>query len=221
MELKILYEDNHLIVVIKPSGILSQKDSTNDPDMLTIVKEYIKEKYQKPGNVYLGLVQRLDRMTSGIMVFAKTSKAASRLCEQVRNHDVFKKYLAIVEGKVQSEQTLKNYLLKDEKLVKSFVVEKEQGKIAVLDYNLIEYIDDISLISVLLHTGRHHQIRVQMANIHHPLYADHLYGSTKKGTMHLHAYYLAFVHPITKEVLKFTNLPNSRMWDKFDLTKIN
>ncbi len=218
MNLNILYEDNHIIVAIKPAGILSQEDHTKDVDMLTLLKQYIKEKYQKEGNVYLGLVQRLDRNTSGIMVFARTSKAASRLSEQIRNHDIFKKYLAVVEGIPKKEQTLKNYLLKDEKLVKSFVTTKEEGKLAVLDYEVIASNDNQSLISVLLHTGRHHQIRVQMGNIGHPLVGDHLYGSKANVRYHLHAYYLAFVHPITKEVLKFTNIPSGNLWDLFDLS---
>lgn len=217
MNLNILYEDNHLIVVIKPSGILSQADHTKDPDMLSLVKDYLKEKYQKPGNVYLGLVQRLDRMTSGIMVFAKTSKAANRLSEQIRNHDIFKKYLAIVEGKTEEEKTLKNFLYKDEKLVKSFVSNQNNGKLAILDYQTIESINNLSLISVLLHTGRHHQIRVQLSNHGHPLCGDTLYGSKLKDGIYLHAYYLAFVHPITKEVMKFKNLPSGKLWDNFNL----
>jgi hypothetical protein len=121
MMLNILYEDNHIIVVVKPSGILSQEDITKDPDMVTLLKKYIKDKYNKPGDVYLGLVQRLDRMTSGVMVFARTSKAASRLSEQIRNHSIIKKYYAVVEGKTKDEDKLENYLIKDEDLVKSFV----------------------------------------------------------------------------------------------------
>lgn len=220
MKLNILYEDNHIIVVIKPAGILSQADHTNTPDMLSILKEYIKNKYHKEGNVYLGLVQRLDRNTSGIMVFARTSKAASRLSEQIRNHDVFKKYLAVIEGIPQKEQTLSNYLKKDEKLVKSFVTTEKNGKLAVLDYQLIASINNYSLINVLLHTGRHHQIRVQMANINHPLVGDHLYGSNINCKYHLHAYYLTFIHPISKEVMKFTNLPENGLWNLFDMSKI-
>lgn len=220
MKLNILYEDNHIIVAIKPAGILSQADHTNAPDMLSILKEYIKNKYHKEGNVYLGLVQRLDRNTSGIMVFARTSKAASRLSEQIRNHDVFKKYLAVIEGIPQKEQTLSNYLKKDEKLVKSFVTTEKNGKLAVLDYQLIASINNYSLINVLLHTGRHHQIRVQMANINHPLVGDHLYGSKINCKYHLHAYYLTFVHPISKEVMKFTNLPENGLWNLFDMSKL-
>ena len=217
MNLNILYEDNHIIVCVKPVGILSQEDHTKDPDMLSILKEYIKEKYQKPGNVYLGLVMRLDRMTSGIMVFAKTSKASSRLSEQIRNGEVLKKYIAIVTGKVNEYGTLKDYLIKDEKLVKSFVTTKEKGKLAVLDYKLIKSYYDYSVVDILLHTGRHHQIRVQFSNIGHPLYGDKLYGSNVDGHMNLHAYYLSFVHPVTKEPMRFKNIPSGNLWDKVDI----
>lgn len=220
MKLNILYEDNHLIVCVKPVGILSQEDHTKDPDMLSILKEYLKEKYNKPGNVYLGMVMRLDRMTSGIMVFAKTSKAASRLSEQIRNGEVLKKYLAIINGKINNYGTLKDYLIKDEKLVKSFVTTKENGKLAVLDYKLLNYNNDLSVVEVLLHTGRHHQIRVQFSNLGHPLYGDKLYGGKGNSHMHLHAYYLSFVHPVTKEPMRFKNLPTGTMWDNIKINDI-
>lgn len=212
MKLNILYEDNHIIVVVKPSGVLSQEDKTKDFDMLTLLKEYIKVKYNKPGNVFLGLVHRLDRMTSGIMVFARTSKAASRLSEQIRNLEFKKKYYAIVEGVTKSNQILEDYLLKDEKLVKSFVTDKEKGKYAKLEYNLINIFNNNSLIDVTLHTGRHHQIRVQMANNGYPLLGDHLYGSNTNEKMHLHCYYLKFIHPVTKEELVFENIPSDNLW---------
>lgn len=209
MDLKILYEDNHLLVVVKPRGILSQEDKTKDPDMLNICKDYIKKKYNKPGNVYLGLVQRLDRNTSGVMVFAKTSKAASRLSEQIRNHDVVKRYLAIVEGNLKGVGTLSNYLKKDEKIVKSFVVNKGEGKLAVLDYDVKKNYKDSTLVEILLHTGRHHQIRVQFSNIGHPLKGDKLYGSKANNDYFLHCFYIAFVHPVTKQVLKFNYIPEN------------
>ena len=215
MKLNVLYEDNHIIVVVKPSGVLSQEDKTKDIDMLTLIKEYIKIKYNKPGNVYLGLVHRLDRMTSGIMVFARTSKAASRLSDQIRNLDFKKKYYAIVEGVVKTNQILEDYLLKDEKLVKSFVTDKENGKYAKLEYTLINICDKNSLIDVTLHTGRHHQIRVQMSNIGHPLLGDHLYGSHANNQMHLHCYYLNFIHPVTKEELVFENIPSENLWGTY------
>ncbi len=217
MKLEILYEDNHIIVAVKPVGILSQEDHTKDPDMLSLLKNYIKEKYNKPGNVFLGLVMRLDRMTSGIMVFAKTSKAASRISEQIRNGEVLKKYYALVCGKVKERGTLKDYLVKDETLVKSFVTTKELGKLAVLDYELIDYNENISLVDILLHTGRHHQIRVQFANCDNPLYGDKLYGGFGDTHMHLHAYYLSFVHPVTREPMRFKYLPKGNLWGKFKI----
>ncbi len=215
MMLNILYEDNHIIVVVKPSGILSQEDITKDPDMVTLLKKYIKDKYNKPGDVYLGLVQRLDRMTSGVMVFARTSKAASRLSEQIRNHSITKKYYAVVEGKTKDIDKLENYLIKDEDLVKSFVTTKEKGKFASLEYKKVKSIDNSSLVEVTLHTGRHHQIRVQMSNINHPLLGDSLYGSTTKSNMYLHCYYLKFIHPTTKEELVYENIPTGNLWDEY------
>lgn len=220
MKLDILYEDNHIIVVVKPVGILSQEDHTKDPDMLTLLKEYLKVKYNKPGNVYLGLVMRLDRMTSGVMVFAKTSKAASRLSEQIRNGEILKKYIAIIQGKVNDHGTLKDYLIKDEKLVKSFVTNKENGKLAVLDYTLLKQYDNLSVVDILLHTGRHHQIRVQFSHMGNPLYGDKLYGGLGEDHMHLHAYYLSFVHPVTKEPMKFKNIPSGNLWDELKINNL-
>ena len=215
----ILYEDNHIIVVIKPTGILSQEDRTKEPDMVNIIKNYLKIKYKKEGNVYLGLVHRLDRNTSGIMVFAKTSKAAKRLSEQISSHSIVKKYLAIVEGNVEDEKRLTNYLYKDEKIVKSFVVDEHKGKLAILDFKKLAYVNNTSLIDVTLHTGRHHQIRVQMSNYKHPLVGDTLYGSKFEAPYYLHAYYLAFLHPVTKEQLTFTNFPSKERWETFNLQK--
>lgn len=220
MNLEILYEDNHIIVCVKPVGILSQEDYTKDPDMLSILKNYIKEKYNKPGNVYLGLVMRLDRMTSGIMIFARTSKAASRLSEQIRNGEVLKKYLAVVSGNINDYGTLKDYLVKDEKMVKSFVTTKEFGKLAVLDYKLVSSYQNLSVVDILLHTGRHHQIRVQFANMGNPLYGDKLYGGSGETSMHLHAYYLSFVHPVTKEAMRFKYLPKGNLWDKLEINNL-
>ena len=163
-KLKILYEDNHVIVVVKPYNMLSQKDSTNDASIMEYIKDYIKEKYQKPGNVYLGLVHRLDRPVGGIMVFAKTSKAAARLTKDFQNHKITKKYLAIVTGKVEEKGHFEDNISKDEK-GNAFI--SKEGKKAILDYELIEYSakDDCSLVSIELKTGRHHQIRVQFAKI--------------------------------------------------------
>lgn len=215
--LNILYEDNHIIVVIKPSNILSQKDITNDLDMLTIIKNYIKEKYDKKGNVYLGLVHRLDRMTSGIMVFAKTSKAAKRLSDDIKNNKFYKEYLCIVKGKLNNKGKLENYLAKDEKLNKSFITDKEHGKYALLEYSVVEYnkLKNMSLLKIKLHTGRHHQIRVQLSNINHPLIGDIKYNNNEAKKIYLHAYKLSFYHPTKKELLTFENYPNSELWNIF------
>lgn len=167
--LKVIYEDNHIIVVEKPVNVPSQQDKTNDIDMLTIIKQYLKEKYNKPGNVYLGLIHRLDRPVGGVMVFAKTSKAAARLSEQVRNKEFKKKYLAIVDGKIENGSgALEDYLLKNERTNTSKVVKEgtKNAKYAKLEYEVIAYNEetDLSLVKVTLHTGRHHQIRLQFAN---------------------------------------------------------
>lgn len=206
--LNILYEDNHIIVVFKSVNVLSQADITNDADMLSLIKKYLKNKYNKEGNVFLGLVHRLDRMTSGIMVFAKTSKAAKRLCEQINNGCFEKKYLAYVEGKCPKSGILENYLYKDEKKVKSFVTTKENGKIAKLEFRTLKYINNNSLVDIRLFTGRHHQIRVQFSHYGHPLVGDSLYGSKIKMNYLLCAYYLSFLHPISKEKIEFINYPN-------------
>ena len=211
--LKILYEDNHIIVVQKPPNIPSQADKTEDEDMLTIIKKYLKEKYNKPGNVYLGLIHRLDRPVGGVMVFAKTSKAAARLSEQVREKVFRKEYIAIVDGKFEEKQgTLENYLLKNERNNLSKVVNEEtkNAKYAKLDYEVIWYNDEInmSVVKVLLHTGRHHQIRVQLANINHSISGDQKYGTRGRGKqIALWAYRLTIYHPITKEQLTFTDIP--------------
>lgn len=208
---KILYEDNHIIVVVKDVNIPVQEDNTKDLDMLTIIKKYLKEKYNKPGNVYLGLVHRLDRPVGGVMVFAKTSKAASRLSEQIRNKEMIKTYLGLVHGKLDKEEfILRNYLLKDEKNNTSKVVDKNKGKEAVLEYKVLSYNkeDNLSLLKINIYTGRHHQIRVQLAYINHPLYGDQKYGIDKIGIqIHLWASSLTFKHPTKDEVLTFNNIP--------------
>lgn len=204
--LEVVYETNHLIVVVKPSGILSQADITGDKSIQEIVKEYLKVKYHKQGNVYLGLVHRLDRLTSGLMVFAKTSKGASRLSSQIRNHQFEKKYLAVVEGTIDNEGTLVDQLIYDEKKLKAFVVDAN-GKEAVLKYYFIKKMGDNSLVKIELKTGRHHQIRVQLANIGFPLYGDTLYGSKTQVPILLHAYEINFFDPVTKEKITLTNYP--------------
>ncbi|MBO5004701.1 MAG: RNA pseudouridine synthase, partial [Clostridia bacterium] len=163
--LNVIYEDNHIIVVEKPVNVPSQGDKTGDKDMLSIIKEYIKEKYNKPGDVYLGLIHRLDRPVGGVMVFAKTSKAAGRLSEQVRVKEFKKTYLVIVDGKLEKDKdTLEDYLLKNERNNMSKVVKEgtKNSKFAKLDYEVIKYNEEINLsvLKINLHTGRHHQIRV-------------------------------------------------------------
>ena len=212
-DLKVLFEDNHIIVVEKKPNIPSQADKTGDEDMLTMVKQYIKETYDKPGNVYLGLVHRLDRPVGGIMIFAKTSKAASRLSNQVREKVFKKKYLAVVDGKISQKQgTLEDYLYKDERNNTSKVVHKDRknAKLAKLDYQVLKYneVKDLSLLEINLHTGRHHQIRVQLANFGHSIFGDQKYGTRGKGKqIALWAYQLTIVHPITKEEMVFEDLP--------------
>jgi 23S rRNA pseudouridine1911/1915/1917 synthase len=182
MDIKVLYEDNHLIAVEKPAGILVQGDESDDPNLMDQVKEYIKEKYQKPGNVFLGLIHRLDRNVSGIVLFAKTSKGASRLSEQFRVHSVEKIYHAWLEGAPeQKSAVLKNYLVKDERNNKTKVydIEVKDSLFAELSYELIESRDAHSLLKIKLKTGRPHQIRAQLAYIGHPVVGDVKYGAKK------------------------------------------
>ncbi|MDD4644126.1 MAG: RluA family pseudouridine synthase [Bacilli bacterium] len=212
MKINPVYEDNHIIVVIKQPNIPVQADESMDLDMLTMMKAYLKEKYNKPGNVYLGLVHRLDRPVGGVMVFAKTSKAASRLSNQFRENMVDKTYLALVHGKLEKNKgTLNNYLLKDKETFISKVVSKEIGKKATLEYDVITYDQDrdLSLLKIKLHTGRHHQIRVQLSHINHSIYGDQRYGNDKVGIqIHLWASHLSFKHPTRDEILSFDNIPS-------------
>ena len=226
--LKVIYEDNHILVVEKTPNIPSQSDKTNDIDMLTICKKYIKEKYNKPGNVYLGLVHRLDRPVGGIMIFAKTSKAASRLSNQVREKIFKKKYLAVVDGKPENKTgILEDYLYKDERNNISKVVNKDKknAKYAKLEYELIVYdeVKNLSLLSINLYTGRHHQIRVQLSNFGHSIFGDQKYGTRGKGKqIALWAYELEIEHPITKEKMTFKDLPQNRgTWSILKKLKIN
>ena len=228
MKMKVIYEDNHIIVVEKMVNIPSQSDKTGDKDMLTIIKEYLKEKYQKPGNVYLGLVHRLDRPVGGVMVFAKTSKAASRLSEEVRNKTFKKEYLVICNGKMEkNKDTLVDYLWKDEKNNTSYVVKptKKNAKEAILDYEVLGYNEkeNLSILKMDLHTGRHHQIRVQLSSRMHAIYGDNKYHGRGKDTgICLWAYKLTFIHPTTKEKMVFTDLPEPKgMWKLLEKIKID
>ena len=214
-KLEVLFEDNHIIVVKKEPNIPSQADKTEDLDMLTIIKEYLKIKYNKPGNVYLGLVHRLDRPVGGVMVFAKTSKSASRLSDQIREKAFKKKYLAVVDGKFENKAgVMEDYLYKDERNNMSRVVNKDKknAKFAKLDYEVLAYneVKNLSLVKINLHTGRHHQIRVQLANSGHSIFGDQKYGTRGKNKqIALWAYELTIKHPITKEEMTFRCLPES------------
>jgi 23S rRNA pseudouridine1911/1915/1917 synthase len=222
----IIYEDNHLLVVKKPVNVLSQGDNTKDRDMLSILKQYIKEKYNKPGNVYLGLVHRLDRPVGGCMVFAKTSKSASRLSEQVRNRSFKKTYLAVLRGTPnKKEGILKDYLYKDSKTNTVKVVDKNfnGAKEAVLEYKVLESKNNLSLVRIELKTGRPHQIRVQFSSRGNPLYGDQKYGKrlNKVGQqIALWSYKIGMNHPTLKEVMNFTCLPPDEYpWNIFDIKK--
>ncbi|MDF2961851.1 MAG: pseudouridine synthase [Paenibacillus sp.] len=219
----VLYEDNHVIVVVKPVNVPTQEDDSRDPDLLTMIKQDLKHRHHKPGNVYLGLVHRLDRPVGGVMVFAKTSKAASRLSDAVRTRTIRKRYTAVVNGKPKQPQgTLKHYLLKDTKtnMVSVAAPGKPGAKEAVLDYRLADHLDGLSLVEIELHTGRPHQIRVQFAAIGCPLVGDQRYGAhlTKPGQqIALWSTELSFEHPVTKEALSFTSAPPQAfpwfLWD--------
>lgn len=220
-KLNVLYEDNHIIVVEKNINVPVQADSSKDEDMLNIIKSYIKEKYNKPGNVYLALVHRLDRPVGGVMMFARTSKAASRLSEEVRTGKIHKTYLAVVHGKInKNKDRLIDKLTKNEKTNTSFV--DKNGKESILEYELLKYDKekDLSLVKINLITGRHHQIRVQFSSRNHPLYGDQRYGFQDKKQIALYAYSLEFIHPITKEYMKFKNFPkNEGVWKMLESLK--
>ncbi|WP_055107861.1 RluA family pseudouridine synthase [Paenibacillus ihumii] len=212
---EILYEDNHLLGIVKPVNIPTQGDASGDPDLLSLLKEDIKKRYEKPGNVYLGLVHRLDRPVGGAMIFAKTSKAASRLSEAVRSRSFDKTYLAIVHGVPRQQQgRLTNTLLKNERTNTVSVVSKGTpgGKEAILDYEVIGTAqgDSLTLVKVTLLTGRPHQIRVQLSHIGCPLYGDQKYGQTvnKPGQqIALWSLYVGCPHPVTKEPVRLVSLP--------------
>lgn len=200
--MKILYEDNHIIVAIKPHNIPSQSDISKDEDMLTLLKGYIKEKYNKPGNVFLGLVHRLDRPTAGIMVFARTSKAAKRLSEQFLKHTVVKEYTAIVKGLPPEDGKLIDWLSKNNRDNIVTVSSETEGKFAELDYTVVERKKDASRVKIRLHTGRSHQIRVQFSSRGWPIIGDAKYGGGGRNLC-LFCTKLGFYHPTTKEYLEF------------------
>lgn len=225
-DLVILHEDNHVIVVMKPQGVPSCEDESKDKDMLTVIKEHIKERENKQGNVYVGLVHRLDRPTGGVMVFAKSSKAAARLSEQMKTGDFEKKYSAVLVGCPKEKRaTLTNYLKKNpiNNMVYVCGQSVEGAKFAELEYDVKEEKNGLSFVSVTLHTGRSHQIRVQMANIGAPVYGDMRYGGekAKKGKLALWAVSLSFTHPVSKERLCFKIQPPADLipWKYFDTEK--
>lgn len=213
--INILYEDNHLLVVEKPINVLVQADISGDEDLLSILKKYIKEKYNKPGNVYLGLVHRLDRPVGGVMVFAKTSKAAKRISSQIISHELKKSYYAVVCGELKVDGTLKDKIMKDNKLNKSFI--SPLGKEAELSYKVMGFNSGFSLVDINLKTGRSHQIRVQFSHYGYPLYGDQKYNeNTPIDNIALYAYGLEFVHPVTKEKMIFKlPLPNRYPFNLF------
>ena len=218
-KINIIYEDNHLLVVEKPINIPVCEDESKNLDLLSILKQYIKEKYNKPGNVYLGLVHRLDRPVGGIMVFAKTSKAASRLSNQVREKKLAKTYYAVVENPLKQKDTLKDYLIKNEKTNTSKTTTKDKGKEAILNYETIKTKDNLNLIKINLITGRSHQIRVQFSSRNNPLYGDQKYNKNAipNTNIALFAKILEFEHPTTKEKLFFEiDLPKRYPFNIFE-----
>ena len=209
--MKVIFEDNHLLVIEKPVNIPMQEDNSKDEDLLSLCKEYIKEKYNKPGNVYLGLVHRLDRPVSGVCVFARTSKAASRLTKQVQDHTFKKEYLAIVEDNgLEDKGHFEDYLLKDAKT--NTVKVDKNGKLAILDYEVLNRKNNLAEVKVNLKTGRSHQIRVQFSSRNHALWGDQRYNKNAivGQQIALHSCSLSFKHPITNEPLTFTSKPDRK-----------
>ena len=218
--LQVIYEDNHLIIVNKRSGDIVQGDKTGDKPLSEVVKEYLAEKYNKPGNVYLGVVHRLDRPTSGIVVFSKTSKALPRLNKLFANKDAKKTYWALVKNEPkQYEASLVHWLKKNSKKNKSTAYSNEvpDSKKAILHYKMIKRLDFYYLLEIQLDTGRHHQIRSQLASIGCPIKGDLKYGferSNPDASIHLHARHLSIIHPVKKEPLEISaSLPDDPLWN--------
>ena len=220
----VVYEDNHIIVVNKTSSEIVQGDKTGDTPLSEMVKQYLKEKYHKPGNVFIGVTHRLDRPVSGLVVFAKTSKALPRLNEMFRNGEVKKTYWAIVkECPKETEGELVHYLVRNEKQNKSYAYDKgvKNSKKAVLHYKLIGHSQNYYLLEVDLKTGRHHQIRCQLAKMGCPIKGDLKYGSPRSnpdGSICLHARTVQFVHPVSKEEIRLTApVPEGNLWNGFEM----
>lgn len=219
----ILFEDNHVVVAVKPPNLLTQGDNTGDENLLDQVKEYIKEKYEKPGEAYIGLVHRMDRPVGGLLCFARTSKAASRLSEQVRTHELNRQYICLVEGDAPDQFTYVDYLAKDvEKnmvtVVPAYRKIETGAKEAILHGRTIARRDGLSLVAIQLETGRAHQIRVQMQHAGFPLWGDNRYGNGKRGQqIALWGFRLSFAHPITKEQMLFiAPTPEEKPWLFFE-----
>lgn len=224
--MEILFEDNHIIVVTKPQNVPTQEDESGDKDLLSMVKEYIKEKYNKPGNVFVGLVHRLDRPTGGVMVFAKNSKAAGRLSEQIKSHEFEKTYFAVVCGEPREKQGhLTHYLKKNEKtnMVDIVPMFTEGARQAEMDYRVLETNAGYSLVKINLITGRSHQARVQMKSLKTPIYGDVKYGNpgAKKGLINLFAVEIVFYHPVSRTRMIFKAYPpeDFQKWNMFNLEK--
>lgn len=219
----VLYEDNHIIIINKLPGEIVQGDKTGDKPLSEIIKDYLKDKYNKPGNVFCGVTHRLDRPTSGVVIFAKTSKALSRLNEMFRKDSIDKVYWAIVKNRPSKiEDKLVHYLIKDEKKNKSsaFNTEKPNTKKAVMHYKLISTSQNYSLLEVNLETGRHHQIRCQLAKIGSPIKGDLKYGAERSnpdGSISLHARSISFIHPVSKVKIEVTApVPMDNLWKSFE-----
>ncbi len=225
-DIPVLYEDNHILVVLKPQNIPAQEDESGDTDLLNILKEYIRVKYDKQGNVYLGLVHRLDRMTGGIMVFAKSAKSAARLTEAFKNHEVDKSYLAVLCGTPKAKEgVLVNYLKKNPLNNTVYVATEvtDGAKRAELSYKVLATTPLTSLVKVDLKTGRSHQIRVQMSAINTPVFGDARYGGNKYGkhNLALWAYRLCFYHPVTKDKMIFMVYPPEGVpWSDYDVNAL-
>ena len=218
---EIVYEDNHLLIAVKPPNQLTQADSTGDEALLDELKAYIKEKYQKPGEVYLGLVHRLDRPVGGLVAFARTSKAASRLSEQLRSHAMHRDYLAVVENGIRlpDQGTLHHWLLKDDLSVRTAEPRFPGAQEAKLHYRVLERRDGTALVHVVLETGRKHQIRVQFASSGHPLVYDMRYGNGERGeNIALWGAMLTLAHPTQKQSMTFTSRPRGTAFDAYQET---
>lgn len=221
MDSQILYEDNHLLIINKKVGQLVQGDKTGDKSLLDLLKNHIKERDQKPGNVFLGLVHRIDRPTSGLVIYAKTSKALSRLTQMVKNREIQKTYWAIVAKEmIPQSQMLTHYLKKNEKNNKSIVFIKptEGAKEAILTYKVLKTLDNYQLLEIDLQTGRHHQIRAQLSKIGVPIKGDLKYGASRSnndGGISLHARSLEFIHPVSKKLIKIIapTPKNDKIWE--------